>query len=184
MVNKQTKPNQIKQVELRVSEEEKEPLLDMLQCLYTDTPRASTVTDLLRVLFVADKVILRSLNTVDIQLSSIASFINPDVMLMRQYDVPSLMHCVSQKIAAKKLSVFECEEIIQFNESVQNSKSFELVVQDATQTIQGIYDDLNEVWKDEQFWQLSVQLRSVNIYIYIYTLFLFLDLFFNLLLFY
>ncbi len=55
--------NNQKQVELKVREEEKEPLLDMLQCLYTDTLRASTFPDLLRVLFVADKVILRSLTT-------------------------------------------------------------------------------------------------------------------------
>ncbi len=43
-----------------MSEEEKEPLLDMLQCLYTGTLRASTFPDLLKVMFVADKVTLHS----------------------------------------------------------------------------------------------------------------------------
>ncbi len=70
------------------------------------------------------------------------------------------MHRVSQQIAANKLSVIECEEIFQLRESVQNSESFALV-QHATQAIQQMYRKLDDVWNDEQFWQLSAQLRSM-----------------------
>ncbi len=80
-----------------------------------------------------------------------------DAFFFDQFDVPSVMLNVSQRITAKKLYISECEEIFHLMETVQDNVAFSAIIKHAQDTTQSIYTNLEEVWKFEQFWKLSPQ---------------------------